>query len=396
MTLRPAYPDELGRAQSLLDGHPVPAHAAFLVAVKEQPVERLLAAIPWWRVPGTDGQPASLRFFLAGSGTAWSENLEAILSQLEALARQHEAAALFTDFALPEAHPLFHALTAHGYGIFLTDRYFSMPGASVNQRCKRLYRRAAGKIPATWKVESIRGQAPEKIFELVGAHGLMSPHQFQSYWNTANREHFEERYSCVVLEEEQIIGVFLVTRRGEGELHIHVDAVSPRRKAVSGLITIAMRHFVVSAMPEGFPEIYTSRVDSEKHLEGGNTPLRYGGMEAPPRHFLKKDQTMGQAFSRAQASSREIPQNRLASVQRPSPGVFRFSAHAEQKASACRIAMQPEINANVGMSALISPHAAGATTAFHQRNPPPASASFSSPLNTKSSRLTGECRIGDD
>jgi hypothetical protein len=288
MTLRPAYPDELGRARSLLNAHPVPVQAAFLVVVKEQPVERLLVAIPWWKVPGTDGQPASLRFFLADSDTGVSDHLASILSQLEALARQQEAAALFTDFSLPENHPLFLALTAYGYGIFLTDRYFSMPGASVNERCERLYRRAAGKIPATWKVESIRGQDPEKIFALAGAHRLMSLHQFQSYWNTANREHFEEKYSCVVLEEEQIIGVFLVTRRGEGELHIHVDAVSPGRKAVSGLITIAMRHFVVSAMPEGFPEIYTSRADSEKHVEGGNTPLRNGGSEGPPRHFLRK------------------------------------------------------------------------------------------------------------
>lgn len=43
MLIKPAYPDEIGRAQSLLNGHPVPQEASFLVAVKEQPVERIIA-----------------------------------------------------------------------------------------------------------------------------------------------------------------------------------------------------------------------------------------------------------------------------------------------------------------------------------------------------------------
>ncbi len=43
MLIRPAYPDEISRAQSLLNGHPVPQEASFLVAVEEQPVERIIA-----------------------------------------------------------------------------------------------------------------------------------------------------------------------------------------------------------------------------------------------------------------------------------------------------------------------------------------------------------------
>jgi hypothetical protein len=287
MILRPAYPDELGRAQSLLDGHPVPAHAAFLVAVKEQPVERLLAAIPWWRVPGTDGQPASLRFFLAGSGTAWSENLEAILGQLEALARQHEAAALFTDFSLPEAHPLLLALTAHGFGICLTDRHFSGPGAAKTREL-RIYERLRHRIPPQWRIAGIRGQDPQQLFAFAATHGLISPQQFQTYWNGANRERFEDDYSCVLLAGEEIIGLFLVTRRGEDELHIHVEAASPAHAAQSALISACLRQASFSRCPEGFPRIFTCRADSEKHRQTGNTMLRHGATEGLPRHFLRK------------------------------------------------------------------------------------------------------------
>lgn len=42
MLIRPAYPDEIGRAHSFLNGHPVPQKASFLVGVEEQPVERII------------------------------------------------------------------------------------------------------------------------------------------------------------------------------------------------------------------------------------------------------------------------------------------------------------------------------------------------------------------
>jgi|GEM_PF-5144819 len=42
MLIRPASPDEINRAQSLLNGDPVPQKASFLVAVEEQPVEHII------------------------------------------------------------------------------------------------------------------------------------------------------------------------------------------------------------------------------------------------------------------------------------------------------------------------------------------------------------------
>lgn len=57
MTLRSTDPDEPGLAKSLLDGHPVPALAAFPVAVKEQRAERLRVPVPWWQV-SRFGRPA--------------------------------------------------------------------------------------------------------------------------------------------------------------------------------------------------------------------------------------------------------------------------------------------------------------------------------------------------
>lgn len=286
MTIRPAYPDELGRAKALLDGHPVPPQAAFLVAVRELPVERILAAIPWWREPTQDAAP-QLRFHLSSSELT-AEFLEEILQQLDALALQQDASALLTDFSLTAAHPLYLALCARGYEICLTDRYFTVPGEIVKSRSLRIHQRLGPRIPPSWRIETLRGQDPQKLFALVSAHNLMPPQQFQNYWNGASRERFESDYSCVVLEDDEIIGLFLVTQRGADELHIHVEAASPARAAQSALISANLRNASFSRCPAGFPKVFSFRADSEKHRQTGNTALRQGGTEAVPRHFLKK------------------------------------------------------------------------------------------------------------
>ena len=288
MKIRPAYPDELARAKTLLSGHPVPPEARFLVGVKAEPVERLVASIPWWKIPLPKSDAHALRFHFQCKGTPDEESLREILEELEALANENQLTTLLTDFSLPEAHPLYLLLTSVEYEISQTDRYFSMPGEAVNQRCLRVYQRVRSRMPDSWKVESIREHRAEDVFPLVAESRLMSPQQFQAYWDFANRERFEEKYSCVVAKDGKIMSAFLVTQPRADELHIHVDVVRPEFFEFSGLLTVAMRHFGVSNAPEGFPRIYTSRADSKKHVEGGNTPLRYGGEEHEPRHFLRK------------------------------------------------------------------------------------------------------------
>ncbi|MGJ8697529.1 MAG: hypothetical protein ACSHYF_14525 [Verrucomicrobiaceae bacterium] len=117
----------------------------------------------------------------------------------------------------------------------------------------------------------------------------MPLHIFQNYWDTSGAEHFEENYSCVVLDRGKIIATLLHTKPAHDELHIHVDAIHPDNKHLSGYATTAMRNWVVSNCTPDFPRIFTSRADHQRHFEGGNAPLRYQrGTENPPRHFLQK------------------------------------------------------------------------------------------------------------
>lgn len=291
--IRPAYPDELSRARAFAQGAAVPASAQFLVAVVEHPVERLIAVFPYWPKPTSTDEDEKqttyeFAFYFGPSSTDQEKLLDASLSALESTASDAGATYLRCQTPFPEDHPLYEKLTGLGYEIAQTDRHLSMPGDAVVSRSKGVYEKIKHRIPAHWKVQSIRGHNPEAIYQIVSEHQLMSAHQFKGYWDSSNKEHFEQDYSCVILDGEEIIATFLHTLRGNDELHIHVDAIATAHKHLSGPATVAMRNWIASNCPNGFPKTFTCRADSQLHLQTGNTALRQGGEELPHQHFLCK------------------------------------------------------------------------------------------------------------
>lgn len=289
MLIRPAYPDEISRARLLLAGHPVPPHAVFLLGVKETPVERILAAVPWWQA-STPGQHQTevLRFQLHSPRSLSVTHLSAIIQDLENIACANQLEAIHFDSPISSSHPFYPHLTENGFEIFQTDRYFSVSGDAAKSRSQRIFKHVEARIPKDWNIESIRGHDPEKVFAIVSAHNLMSAHQFQHYWNTGINERFEENYSCLLTCGGEILGVVLLSQRGESELHNHVEAVNPEYNTLSPLISATLRNASALRCAVGFPETYTFRADSRKHQQTANTALRQGGIEHPPRHFLKK------------------------------------------------------------------------------------------------------------
>jgi hypothetical protein len=291
MIIRPAFPDEHLRIRSFCQGAALPENAHYLVAISKTPVERIKAAFPYWPPHGQNDSQTTFEFALHfGPSLA---DPEALLTNVLVTLEKHAAAAgathLRSQASYPEDHPIFSKLTSHGYIIAQTDRHFTMPADAVISRSKRVYDKIKHRIPAHWKVESIRGHNPEDIYRIVSEHHLMSAHQFKNYWDSSNHEHFEQDYSCVIVDGDEIIATFLHTLRGNDELHIHVDAITPRHKHLSGLATVAMRNWIASNFSNGSPHILTSRADSKIHTEGGNTPLRHkDGTELTPTHFLSK------------------------------------------------------------------------------------------------------------
>jgi len=268
--------------------------------VLEQPVERIIAAFSYWRRPGTprpktksENNPpqeitVEFNFFFAGN-TAHSETLlEQALTELETTAVDIGATHLRYQAALPSDHPRYTMLTEKGYTIAQTDRHFTVPGDSMKARAQRIYSRLNSLIPITWQIESIRGHNAEEIYAFVAPHSLMPPQQFKQYWDSSNKEHFEENYSCILLDDQEIIGAFLVTQRGKNELHIHIEASHPEWKNKSHLIAASLRNHSFTNCPIDFPEKFTFRSDSENQQQTANTAIRCGGTEDKPSHFLAK------------------------------------------------------------------------------------------------------------
>ena len=262
MKIRAPYPDEIGRAKSLLNGHPVPPEAGFLVAVKEQPVERLIATIPWWKCSLPDSEDQVLRYFL-NSGTLEIETLKNIQTQLDELAHEHGVHQILTDFALPAEHPLYRQLLEMGYEIARTEHSFAARGDSFKSHTLQNYEAIKSQVPPEWKTTSIRGHDPQKLYALVAAHGLMSPQQFQNYWNTASRERFEEDYSFVLTAKDELLGLILVSQRGKAKLHIHLEIANPKNSQAS-LILACLRHASCSECADGFPATFTWQTHSEE------------------------------------------------------------------------------------------------------------------------------------
>ena len=271
MLIRPAYPDELGRAHSLLNGQTPPPGTSFLVVIKEQPVERIVAAIPWWKVDDT----ADFKFNIhSGNSAALSEELlEELFTTLESLALEEKASTLTAEFPLVEEHPLFQKLTACGYEISRTETIISAPGEEV----KSFFLAQENELPADWSIESIRGRAPETFYPLVAAEGSFTPMTFKAFWDGANRERFEENLSHFILAGEEVIGLLLITLRGTS-LNIQVESISPDHLEQAGLISTSLHQVAFQNCPEDFPEIITWNRQTQSAYQGGQ--------DHKPRHTL--------------------------------------------------------------------------------------------------------------
>ena len=278
--IRPAYPDELGRAQSLLNGAPVPSDATFLVAVKEYPVERLIATIPWWKTDD-DEQRTELKFSIhSGNSVGLSEaELEELFTTLESLALDEKASTLTADFPLVEELPLFQKLSARGYEISQTETFISAPGAEVIS----FFLAQENELPADWSIESIRGRSPEIFHPLVAAEGSLTPKGFKAFWDGANRERFEEDFSHFILAGEEIIGLLLATQHGGQVLNIRIESISPDHLDQNMLISNALHRAAFHNCSEGFPQVVTwSRQTHSAYQDG---------LAQKPRHTLSKSLT---------------------------------------------------------------------------------------------------------
>ena len=287
LIFRPAFPDELPRLLALLSHRPLPSSAEFLVAVREVPVERILAVIPHWHQKCESTRELHFSIQHAGATLLSEADLRTAIKHLEQIAHSRACSAVRTSFSVPEDDPAFEILSSIGFEICQTDRHFEMPTDIFKARTQRIFHRVKGRMPLSWRIESIRGQDPEAIFEIVSANRLMSRESFYAHWSKTQLNRFDENFSAALFEDRQILAIVLNSRR-EHELHVHVDATHPGNLEVSALTTTALRYWVTERFTDEFPKTISLRADSRSHIQTANTAFRGGGVEVCSRHFLIK------------------------------------------------------------------------------------------------------------
>ena len=277
MLIRPAFPDELGRAQSLLQGHPTAPGSHFLLCVKEQPIERIIATIPWFKAE-LENEPAELKFSIhSGNTTGLSESeLDDLFAALEELAQEEKAPHLTADFPLVEEHSLFQKLTDRGYAISQTETFISADG----NEAKSHFLAQKNELPNHLRLEPIRGHSPESFYQLATSEGALSPKQFKAYWDGASRERFEGDLSHLILAGEKVIAILLITQQGSHGLNIRIESISPDYEDQAELLSNALHQAAFQNCPDDFPQLITWSRQTQSSYQNGKAHK--------PRHTLSK------------------------------------------------------------------------------------------------------------
>jgi len=265
----------------------VPNHAEFVVVVNERPVERIIAVFPWWVGSPQKEGGAEFSIHHAGASALSEERFQQALAKIEEKAVVH-ASVISLQSPIDQKSPLYRRLSEAGFSISQTDKNYVVPGDSMKARYMSVYEKMKHRIPPGWVVQSIRGHSARDVWKVASEHRLISFHQFESCWDRSNKEHFEEKYSSVVLVDGKIIAVWLVSRKSSSELHVHVDAVSRSHSSQSHLATMMMRNFMSVNCEQDFPRVFTFRADGKVHKQTQNTAIRCGGKELPDRHLMSK------------------------------------------------------------------------------------------------------------
>lgn len=203
---RRAQPDESARAASLCPPSPArpgegPRHG--FVAVRTRPVERLVAAAFWHRVPETDGTlSAEFRWSaLPSLGPQLSSFLGALAAQV---AEQEPAAATLaaTDW-LPEGHLIGGLLEAAG---------FSAAGTrTVIQADAAAWREALDGAAADGELQPLRGEHFDALLSLLCGASLRPSelaHGFHSGWSESPSL-FDPRCSAVIVAGGVVVAACL-------------------------------------------------------------------------------------------------------------------------------------------------------------------------------------------
>jgi hypothetical protein len=235
---RQAAPDELGRAAALCPPAPVRPGEGQLrcfVAVRPQPVERLVAAAFWKLVPETDGtHTAEIQWAaLPALGEQVLAFLEALVANVPV--QESEAVTVASAEWLAAGHPAAAVLRAVGFAAAGTRTYYQADAAA----CRDAHAAAPPLAENTLLVAPQAGHFDSLRSLLCGAS--LRPSELAHGCHTAGSETpslFDPRCSGVVLADGRVVAACLANAsRG----HLSLAALAGPPDACSQLLHHALQ-----------------------------------------------------------------------------------------------------------------------------------------------------------
>lgn len=279
MVIRGPKPEERQRVLHLFRRVALPAHAQFLLAVKERPVERLVGGIAGW----TEGPFGRCRLACL-PGVAPETIAGPLIAHAADTARAAGLSQLLYAESLPESDPQSTLLRANQFAVLRSERFFEVAALDAIARVGELLQKYADRIPAAWRIEPIRRHRPEAVLDLIAPFRLLSPEEIQTWWDSGAMGGLDPEFSVILFEASKPIGTVLTRRKGD-RLCYDVRVVqheNPRLRALANLCLFkANTERYDPANPVRWLEF---RGGEAEHRETASLAFRMGGTELPPRH----------------------------------------------------------------------------------------------------------------
>lgn len=180
-------------------------------------------------------------------------------------------------------------LRANDFEVLRSERFFRADAVLAENRVLDLARKFQKVIPENWRTESICGQSPEIIMELIAPFRLMPPEEIRRHWKSNSNHGFEPDMSNILFEDARPFGVLLVRRFGE-VLSFDVRVVNHRNSRLRGLANLPLlQHCVKNYDRENyFIRWIQFRGGEVEHRETANLAFRMGGEEVAPRRAFAR------------------------------------------------------------------------------------------------------------
>lgn len=257
----------------------LPPRAQILLAVREEPVERMVGGIAGW----TEG--AFGRFRLAClPGVTLDEIAGPLIERAAETARAAGIAKLICAELLTDTDPQSVVLRANGLEVMRSERHFQVATLDAIGRVGELLHRFADRIPKQWRTESIRHHPPEAVLDLIAPFRLLSPEEVKIQWSGGLNGGLDPDLSVILFDGDKPIGTVLTRRKGD-RLCYDVRVVQhddPRLRALANLYLFKAN--VDQYDPANPVRWLEFRGGEMEHRETANLAFRMGGTELPPRH----------------------------------------------------------------------------------------------------------------